>query len=165
MQERARPIDGADVENPCHLRILPSWTDYNDHFNVAYYVRALDEAADAFRRNVLGPQAPAFMTLCSRVDYLREVHGGRRLRFTTQILRVTGGRLHLLQGLYDADSDYLAAIEERIDAPAAPLPAAMLAALEKAAEAHAALPLPAGWGGLSPEAESERQNGCGDRSV
>lgn len=165
MQERARPIDGAAVENPCHLRILPSWTDYNDHFNVAYYVRALDEAADAFRGQLLGPQAPAFATLCSRVDYLREVHGGRRLRFTTQILGVAAGRLHLLQGLYDAESDYLAAIEERIDIPAAPLPAAMLSTLEKAAEAHEALRLPAGWGGLSAVAESGPQNGCGDGSV
>lgn len=144
------PFDGPAVANPCQLMVLPAWTDYNDHFNVAYYVRAFDEARSVFYRDVLSKSLPAIYPIASKVDYLREIPGGSRLRFTTQILGLPEGCVHLLQTLHSSEpADYLAAIEERIEKPAAPLIDADRVRLLTAMEKHTDLPVPNGWGRLS----------------
>lgn len=160
MQDSVRPVDGSLVKNPCRLQVLPDWTDYNDHFNVAYYMRAFDEATAVFRTTLLGRAAPVFQPLRCRVDYLNEVAGGRALRFTTQVMGASVNHLHLLQTLRDAQSDDLAAIEERVETPAHPLDEAALSAIRAVAREHATLPVPAGWGDLAAASGFEAQNGC-----
>ena len=133
--------------------IIPDWTDYNGHFNVAYYVQAFDQAVRAFRDAEAG--LPPLQLLRNKVVYLREVHGGRHLTITTQILSVSTHGIHLLQAMYvDADG-YLAAIEERVadfvsDTSGMPVPLdeTSFRALSDRARLHAGFPVPDGWGSL-----------------
>lgn len=147
------PFRGESVANSCRPTVPPEWTDYNDHFNVAYYVRAFDLAAEAWRADIGG--IPNASTARSRVSYLREVHLGRRLEMTTQILAATERSVVLLQAMYVVEDGYLAAIEERLDnfiaMDGAPVALSGVAAqtLRTRAAAQADIPIPPGWGTLS----------------
>lgn len=155
------PFRGEPVANRCRPKVLPEWTDYNDHFNVAYYVRAFDLAAEAWRAEVVGPLDDPLglvlgaTTARSRVSYLREVHLGRALEMTTQILAASDRAVVLLQGMHVVEDGYLAAIEERVDTfvanNGAPITLTGDAArrLRARAAAQADIPIPSGWGTLS----------------
>jgi acyl-CoA thioester hydrolase len=153
------PYRGDSVANPCRPTVIKAWTDYNDHFNVAYYTRAFDLAAEAWRAGLEGGLhgAPTATTRRSRVSYLREVHLGRGLEMTTQVLDATEAWVHLLQAMYVVEDGYLAAIEERLDvftdADGAPraIPAGVARSARGIAARHADLPVPDGWGVLRTE--------------
>ncbi len=153
MSALSLPHHDASLVSGAKPVVIPAWTDYNDHFNVAYYVQALDQAIRAFRESVEG--LPALQLRCNKVAYLREVHGGRRLSITTQILSVSTQGIHFLQGLYAEPDGYLAAIEERVvdfatDASGMPvlLDETVFQSLSERARQHASFPVPDGWGGL-----------------
>jgi len=143
------PQYGPDLSNPCDLRVLDEWTDYNGHFNVAYYVRAFDIAFAAFLSG-LGADSAATegRTVRSRVEYLREVHLGRPLHFTSQILVQESSRLKILQAMYVDEEGYCAAIEERVT-ELGPIDATATSRLDELARRHAGFPVPEGWGGLA----------------
>lgn len=152
------PYFGAEVTNACRPTVVPDWTDYNDHFNVAYYAQAFDMAARQFRGDLGIAEDVPLRTARSRIDYLREIPGGATLTMTTQVLSAGTGGLHLLQALYAGEDPYLAAIEERFDiafAPATgsacPLDGAALRDFQGAAARHSGLAVPSGWGGLASE--------------
>lgn len=150
------PYSGDLVRNDCPLSVLPEWTDYNDHFNVAYYTRAFDLAARHFQQSC-DDTILSFVVRKSRVSYLREVHRGRKLTVTTQIIAINGNNLHLLQTMYAEGGESPVAIEERIEAPVWPESEgpkhaghALPAGFHARAQAHHTIPVPDGWGSLNP---------------
>ena len=51
--------------------VLPEWVDWNGHMNVAFYVKAFDQASGAFMRNMgLGRRYVDVTDLAFCVDYL-----------------------------------------------------------------------------------------------
>lgn len=126
--------------------VIAEWTDYNDHFNVAYYVQAFDLAAQAFRKDH-GLTLP-FQVKANRVSYLREVPGGRQLLLTTQLVNFSDKGLHTVQALYAEPERYLAAVEERLEIPISGTPdeiAQVASVLKPVLEAHAQFELPEDW--------------------
>ncbi len=101
-----------------HEPVRSEWIDYNGHMNVAYYVLAFDHATDAFldylglddahRRETGGSTFAAE----SHVNYLREVHEGDPLRFTTQLLDYDEKKVHFFHHMHHAEEGYLAATSE-----------------------------------------------------
>lgn len=126
--------------------VIAEWTDYNDHFNVAYYVQAFDLAAQAFRKDH-GLSLP-FQIKANRVSYLREVPGGRKLMLTTQLVGFSDKGLHMVQALYAEPEHYLAAVEERLEIPVSGTVdeiAHTASVLKPVLEAHAQFMLPNDW--------------------
>ena len=72
--------------------VLSEWIDYNGHMNVAFYVLAFDHATDAmldFLKLTHDYKTSANITTFvadMNVTYVKEVHQGDPLRFTTRIL-------------------------------------------------------------------------------
>ena len=99
-------------------RVLPEWIDYNGHMNVAYYVLAFDKATDALLDHLGMDQAyvkqrnNSTFVVEMNVSYLKEVHEGDSLRFTTQVLGWADKKLHFYHRMYHAEEGYLAATNE-----------------------------------------------------
>ncbi len=150
------PYAGPEVANPCECKVLKEWTDYNGHFNVAYYARAFDLSFGVFLENACGggavPAASGETTFThriirSRVQYLREVHLGRLLQFTTQVLGATNGSVSVLQAMYVPADEYCAAVEERV-VDLSNINPGLKNEIFAVAARHAGITVPVGWGGL-----------------
>jgi acyl-CoA thioester hydrolase len=141
------------------MAIEPGWIDYNDHLNVAYYNVLFDRAIDEFYLPLgLGPDyltetKHSTMVVESHVRYLREVHLDAPLRITAQLIGFDAKRFHVYEELLHATEGWVSATCEtmtvHVDMTAkkvAAFPSAIMAALERVQEAHAALPVPAAIG-------------------
>lgn len=102
----------------CVLDVDDSWVDYNGHMNVAYYVLAFDRATDHFLDRIdLGE---GYLKRCNgstftaemNVSYIREVHKGAPLVFTTQLLGFDDKRVHYFHAMYHREEGFLAASNE-----------------------------------------------------
>jgi acyl-CoA thioester hydrolase len=100
------------------LSVRPDWIDYNGHMNVAYYIKAFDEALDELYV-VMGVDGEAIrrtgistFTAEMHITYQREVKEGDRLRITTQLVDFDAKRMHYIQCMYHADLGFLAATDE-----------------------------------------------------
>ncbi|MEQ9457238.1 MAG: acyl-CoA thioesterase [Alphaproteobacteria bacterium] len=151
------PYAGPEVANPCECKVLKEWTDYNGHFNVAYYARAFDLSFGVFLENACGggavPAASGETTFThriirSRVQYLREVHLGRLLQFTTQVLGATNGSVSVLQAMYVPADEYCAAVEERV-VDLSKINREWKNGISSAAARHAGIAVLDGWGNLT----------------
>jgi len=135
--------------------VRPEWIYYNGHMNVAFYVKAFDEALDEvyFLLGLDGETVQrtrmSTFTAEMHITYQREVRAGDRLRITSQLVDFDAKRMHFIQCMYHAEDGFLAATDEwlimcvdldrrRAVAFAEPL-RAFLAEIKRA---HAALPLP-----------------------
>ena len=98
--------------------VRPEWVDYNDHFNMGFYLVAFDLATDAWLDHIgLGladkqRHGVTTFTLEAHVNYLRELPGGAPLRFTTQLLGFDAKRIHYIHQMFHADEGFLAATNE-----------------------------------------------------
>ena len=98
--------------------VRPEWVDYNDHFNMGFYVVAFDLATDTWLDHLgLGAaekqrDGVTTFTLEAHVNYLRELLGGAPLRFTTQLLGFDEKRIHYVHQMFHGDEGYLAATNE-----------------------------------------------------
>lgn len=98
--------------------VRPEWIDYNDHFNMGYYVVVFDLATDAFLEHIgLGEEhkrthGVTTFTLESHVNYLRELVSGDPLRFTTQLIDFDEKRFHYIHQMFHAEKGFLAATNE-----------------------------------------------------
>ena len=99
--------------------VQPAWIDYNGHMNMGYYLVAFDEIATDGWFDHIGigldhkaAENHSTFTLCSNIDYLREVMEGDALRITTQMLDWDHKRLHFIHTMYHADEGYIAATNE-----------------------------------------------------
>lgn len=100
------------------LFVRPEWIDYNGHMNVAYYIKAFDEAFDELYV-VMGVDGAAIrrtgistFTAEMHITYQREVKEGDRLRITTQLIDFDARRMHFIQCMYHAEQGFLAATDE-----------------------------------------------------
>jgi acyl-CoA thioester hydrolase len=131
------------------------WIDHNEHMNMGYYMVVFDFATDAwFQYLGLGPDYrrasnTTTFSLEGHITYQREMRGGERMRFTTQLLDFDEKRIHYFHRMYHAEAGFLAATNElmsihiggetRRSAPMAPHVLEKLALVKRA---HAALPKP-----------------------
>ena len=98
--------------------VLSEWIDYNGHMNVAFYVLAFDHATDAmldFLKLTHDYKTRANITTFvadMNVTYVKEVHEGDPLRFTTRILNCDEKKIHFWHEMYHATEGYLAATNE-----------------------------------------------------
>jgi len=139
--------------------VREEWIDYNGHMNVAYYVLAFDHATDWFT-DALGLDAAyrdranaSFFVVDMNVTYKRELHCGAPLVFATQLLEFDSKRIRFFHSMHHAGEGFLAATNEiltvHVDMAArrsAPMPDAVLAALQDVAARQAHLPPPDGAG-------------------
>lgn len=135
------------------MRVLPEWIDFNGHLNMAYYNVLFDNAVDqAYAQLGFGPEYQK--TGCTtyvaefHVCYLRELHEGDSVYTTLQLLDHDEKRFHTYQELWHEDG-WLAATGEgltlHVDQSGprvAPMPASILANLERMRAAHAELDWP-----------------------
>lgn len=136
-------------------KIEPQWTDYNGHFNMAYYNVLFDRAGDeAFDAVGLGAAYVkrancSFFTLEAHVTYLRELHAGDSVTIDVQFLDHDAKRIHYFEQMRHAAEGFIAATSEliiiHVDLTArrsAPFPPDVLANIKAMRDAHAALPVP-----------------------
>ena len=95
--------------------ILPEWTDYNRHMNVAYYTLVFDHAVDAFFTYVgLGRDYRELTTGSTfavehHITYNKEVVEGDEVRCETRLVGFDDKRLHHYHEMYHVTGGYLAA--------------------------------------------------------
>ena len=137
------------------LVVRPEWIDYNGHMNVAFYVKAFDEALDEVYL-LLGLDGEAALqtristfTAEMHITYQREVREGDRLRITSQLVDFDAKRMHFIQCMYHAEEGYLAATDEWLimcvdldRRRAVAMPEPLRASLAEIKRVHASLPLP-----------------------
>ena len=91
------------------VEVLPTWIDYNDHMNVAYYVAAFDLGIDAFKAVIgidldyIAREKKSTVALESHITYQREASLGEKLRVDTRLLDYDGKRCHIYQEMYRDD--------------------------------------------------------------
>ena len=133
--------------------ILPEWTDYNRHMNVAYYTLVFDHAVDAFFTYVgLGSEYRSATTGSTfavehHITYNKEVVEGDEVRCETRLVGFDEKRLHHYYEMYHVADGYLAATCEflslHVDLSTrrvASMPAEKLGPLSDLLDAHVNLP-------------------------
>ena len=133
--------------------ILPEWTDYNRHMNVAYYTLVFDHAVDAFFSYIgLGREYREATTGSTfavehHITYNKEVVEGDDVRCETRLVGFDDKRLHHYHEMYHVADGYLAATCEflslHVDLSTrrvAPMPAEKIDALASLLDAHRKLP-------------------------
>lgn len=135
--------------------VLPEWTDYNGHMNVAYYTLIFDHAVDAFfaftalGRNYRDATSGSTFAVEHHITYNREVLEGDEVRCESRLVGFDEKRIHHYHEMFHATDGYLAATCEflslHIDLSTrrvSAMPENILARLADVAAAHAALPPP-----------------------
>lgn len=136
--------------------VQPEWIDENDHLNMGFYLVVFDKATDAWLDHIgLGfavkrRQGVTTFTLEAHVNYLREVRGLARLRFTTQLLGFDEKRIHYVHQMFVEGEDDPAASNELMSLHVsdetrrgAPMAADVQARLAGILEVHGKIPPPA----------------------
>jgi carnitine 3-dehydrogenase len=155
----ARVDDLADVSAPLTTvrRAVPlDWTDYNGHMNEAKYLQAFGDATDRFME-MIGCDADyiatggSYFTAETHIRHVDEVHAGALIEVRTQVLMGAGKKMHLWHEMYEGDrllatgEHFLLHVSLDCRRPCDPSEG-IVAALERVAAAHAALPMPEGVG-------------------
>ena len=85
------------------------WLDYNEHMNVAYYLKAFDDASEALTL-AIGMGAAhtkatnnSWVALESHLGFRQEAYLGDALRIETRVLDADLRKLHLAQEMYRGD--------------------------------------------------------------
>ena len=138
----------------CTGEVLAAWIDGNEHMNLAYYVVLFDRATDAIYAELgIGPDykqrhGATTFAVETHTLYRAELRLGERVAIETLIAGVDAKRLHLAHTMLGPDGRP-AAMQEilflHIDLATrrvAPWPAAILADLLAARDAHAGRPRP-----------------------
>ena len=138
-------------------KVLPAWIDSNDHMNLAYYTVLFDQATDViydafgigFADDYKGRTQCGTMAAETHNVYVQELLVHEEVTVASHVVAVDAKRLHLAHEMYRASDGALTAMQElmylHVDLRArkvAPWPAEVLAVLQGAAAAHAALPRP-----------------------
>lgn len=136
-------------------KILPEWTDYNGHMNVAYFTLIFDHATDVFYP-LVGLGKPyrertgksTFAVEC-HISYLREASVGDEVEVTTQLLGFDEKRLHYFHTMSNVEKGFQMATLEQLAVhvdlskrKVEPLPDEPRRLLAEMMEAHSALPRP-----------------------
>lgn len=135
--------------------VLPAWIDGNDHMNMGYYVVLFDLATDEIwdalgigREYKRATQCGTFAAE-AHIVYEREMLVGERGRVHSRVLGCDAKRLHVAHELFRLKDGLRAAAQEflflHVDLAirrVVPWPGEVLARLQAAEAAHAALPAP-----------------------
>lgn len=135
--------------------ILPEWTDYNRHLNVAYFVLIFDQATDVFYpliglgepyRNATGKSTFAVE---SHITYAKSADEGDIVAVTTQLLGFDDKRIHYFHTMVHPEEGYqIATLEQlalHVDLTARkvePMPEESRNLLAEMTEAHVGLTMP-----------------------
>jgi acyl-CoA thioester hydrolase len=135
--------------------VRPEWIDHNGHLNLAYYIVLFDEATDALWQAIGVGEAYRARSGCatfaaeSHTLYMAELLLGDETTAHSLVLDVDAKRLHVAHELRRNHDDVVAARQElmflNVDLAtrrSAPWPAATLASLRDARDAHAAVRRP-----------------------
>jgi acyl-CoA thioester hydrolase len=137
------------------MTIEKQWIDYNGHFNMAYYGVLFDRAADQmFAELGLGPDYVkatnnSFFTLETHCSYLREVAPTDTVIIESQIIDHDHKRVHYVQQMHLPDGNTACILEVMVSHVSldthktSNFPDDVKARIDKMANAHAGLPLPA----------------------
>ena len=135
------------------MRVRPDWIDFNGHLNMAYYNVLFDNAVDELYPALgFGPdyQKTGCTTYIAEfhVCYLRELHAEDDVYATFQLVDFDEKRFHSYQELWHKDG-WLAATAEgltlHVDQSGprvAPMPPAILTALQALKKSQSDLPRP-----------------------
>ena len=113
--ERSEEIP-TPIEFTC--RVQPEWLDYNDHMNVAFYIRAFDMAFDVFMDWIgmddagRAESGGTIFAAEAHVSYLAELRGGAPLRITLQLLEHDAKKMRTYLEMFHQEEGYLAASAE-----------------------------------------------------
>lgn len=125
--------------------VLADWTDYNGHFNVAYYALAFDQAASRFWDARAVAERPTVRR--TAISYAQEAHVGSRLLFEWRCMAVrdVGAQQHEIVSrvamFVEGGTDPIA-VQERREVTKTALPPTILSALPKVkSDPHS----PRGW--------------------
>jgi acyl-CoA thioester hydrolase len=160
----SRRMNLNEIPAPLQLHeetVLSEWIDYNGHMNVAFYVLAFDHATDAMLEFIklthdykTRANSTTFVAEMN-VSYVKEVHEGDPLRFTSRILNCDDKKIHFWHEMYHATEGYLAATNEllslHIDLTTrrvGPMAPEIAQWVKKIQIQHSKLPLPSGIGRL-----------------
>ncbi|MCR8828135.1 carnitine 3-dehydrogenase [Pseudosulfitobacter koreensis] len=149
----------ADVSTPLltvHRAVPLDWTDYNGHMTEAKYLQVFGDATDRFM-NMIGCDAEyigaggSYFTAETHIRHVDEALAGAVIAVRTQVLSGAGKKMHLFHELFEGErllatgEHFLLHVNLETRRPSEPS-APVLAALERVADAHAALPSPKGVG-------------------
>ncbi len=101
-------------------RVEEGWTDYNGHFNMAYYAVPFDRTvAEIFDEIGVGESyrrrtGNSFFTLAAQLNYLRELHAGDPLGMTFRMLDMDEKKVHFIMEMYHAEKMFRAATMESL---------------------------------------------------
>jgi carnitine 3-dehydrogenase len=150
-----------DVSGPIRLhdvRVPTDWVDYNGHMNDSRYFQLSSETIDRLLRHIGMDDAHlagghSWFTVESHVNFSAQAKAGDHLYCTVQLLSHDEKRMRVFTSMHRADDDTVVAtaehmllhVDTRVDttAPASP---EMVAALDRIATHHGALPRPANAG-------------------
>lgn len=135
--------------------VIPEWTDYNGHLNVAYFALIFDHATDVFYP-LIGLGEPyrertgkSTFAVETHLTYGRGADDGDEVLVTTQLLGFDEKRLHYLNVMSHAEQGYQMATQEQMALhvdlaknKVEPMLDESLKLLAEMAEAHASLPQP-----------------------
>jgi len=136
-------------------KVLPEWLDYNGHMNVAFYVKAFDDALEyvweglGLGENYIEEENKTGFTLEMHICYIRELRENDPLRITFQMLEADEKRMHFIMLMFHDEKGYLAASCEQIaihvdlaKRRAAPYPPFLYENVIALRERHKQLPIP-----------------------
>lgn len=127
-----------------HASVLPEWTDYNGHFNVAYYALAFDQAAQAFWMGKGLSQTPE--TVRCAIHYAAEAHAGTHLSFAARALATfdleDGRQVVIRIAMFEGTNPSPIAVQERRERVSDP---SLIRSLEFSELGDVDLFTPKGW--------------------
>ena len=137
------------------MTVLPEWLDYNGHMNVAFYVKAFDDALEyvweglGMGADYIKNDKNSGFTVEMHICYIRELREGDELAFTFQLINRDAKRLHCMMQMFHAEKKYLAATCEQMAVHVnmetrrvSPYPDNIKANIDALMKAHADLPHP-----------------------
>ena len=153
----ARHAPGGPIDAPLRLyrsEVQAAWVDYNGHMADAFYLWSFGEAGELLFGVVGLDAAYRAATGCSlytaetHLNYVKEMHLGDPITVETQLLGLDDKRIHLFHRMRNAAGELVATNEIMLlhvdtrKAKTAPMPAAVLEALQAIWAAHWDLPRP-----------------------
>ena len=130
------------------------WLDYNDHMNVAYYLKSFDAASESLiavagmGESYTRTTHNSWVALESHIIFQQEARIGEELRIESRVIALDDKKIHLYQEMY-RDDELLATHEQlglhfnTATRRAGPFEPAVRANLERMVAAQRQLPAPA----------------------
>ncbi len=158
-------IDTSQAIETVRRRVPGEWTDYNGHMNESRYLQCYSDASDAMMR-LIGVSSEyiantgSYFTVETHIQNIDEVTAGENIYVHSQILALSGKKLHLMHCLYHEDGHLLSTgehmlIHVSLKTRSASEPSAqVLATAQAIADQHAKLSKPKGAGRFVGQARS-----------